>query len=166
MLEQDAAGGTWKATHYLNSPSDEHALRFSPDGKWVIFCSVESGRHELYAQRFTGSQSGPEDAASGRVQISSTGHSGSCWWSPDGKEIRYVDGDQQVMSVEVQTEPAFSASTPKRLYDLKQLKSLGFSWTPDGRLMVILPGENEQVTKIDLVLNFADELRAKLGPSK
>lgn len=166
MLEQDAAGGTWKATHYLNSPSDEHALRFSPDGKWVIFCSVESGRHELYAQRFTGSQSGPEDAASGRVQLSSTGHNGSCWWSPDGKEIRYVDGDQQVMSVEVQTEPTFSASTPKRLYDLKQLKSLGFSWTPEGRLMLILPGENEQVTKIDLVLNFADELRAKLGPSK
>ncbi len=166
MLAQDAAGGTWKATPYLNSPSDEHALRFSPDGKWVIFCSVESGRHELYAQRFTGAQSGPADAASGRVQISSTGHNGSSWWSPDGKEIRYVDGDEQVMSVEVQTEPTFSASIPKRLYSMKELKSRGFSWTPDGRVMVILPGDNEQVTKIDLVLNFADEVRAKLAPSK
>lgn len=143
MLEQQAEGGAWKATPYLNSPSDEHALRFSPDGKWVIFCSVESGRHELYAQRFTGAESGAKDAASGRVQLSSTGHNGACWWSPDGKEIRYIDGDQQVMSVEVQTEPTFSASIPKKLYALKDLKTRNFAWTPDGHLMVILPGENE-----------------------
>ncbi|MBL8760937.1 MAG: serine/threonine-protein kinase [Phycisphaerae bacterium] len=166
MLEQEAGSPTWRATPYLNSPSDEHALRFSPDGKWVIFCSVESGRHELYAQRFTGAGSGEKDAASGRVQLSSTGHNGACWWSQDGKEIRYIDGDQQVMSVEVQTEPTFSASLPKKLYSLKELKSRNFSWTPDGRLMVILPGENEQVTKVDLVVNFIDEVRAKLPPSK
>ncbi|MCC6229995.1 MAG: protein kinase [Phycisphaerales bacterium] len=162
MLEQEAGSPTWRATPYLNSPSDEHALRFSPDGKWVIFCSVESGRHELYAQPFSGAESGAKDATSGRVQISSTGHNGACWWSPDNKEIRYIDGDQQVMSVEVHTEPTFSASPPKKLYGLKDLKSRNFSWTPDGRLMVILPGENEQVTKIDLVVNFTEEVRNKL----
>lgn len=166
MLEQEAGSATWKATPYLNAPSDEHALRFSPDGKWVIFCSVESGRHELYAQRFTGAESGAKDAASGRVQLSSTGHNGASWWSPDGKEIRYVDADQQVMSIEVQTEPTFSASIPKRLHSLKELKTRYFSWTPDGRLMVILPGENEQVTRVDLIVNFTDEVRAKLSPSK
>lgn len=100
------------------------------------------------------------------MHTSSTGHGGMCWWSPDGKEIRYVDGDEQVMSVEVQTDPTFSASIPTRPYSMKELKSRGFSWTPDGRVIVILPGENEQVTKIDLVLNFADEVHAKLAPSK
>lgn len=169
MLEQEAGGGggaTRKATPYLNSPASEHTLRFSPDGKWVVFCSVESGRHELYAQRFTGATSGPQDAAAGRVQISTNGHDGVCWWSPDGKEIRYIDGDKQVMSVQVQTEPIFSVSLPKMLYSFKDLKTRNFSWSPDGRLMVILLAENEQPTKIDLVVNFADELRAKLPTRK
>lgn len=166
MLEQEAGGATWKATPYLNSRADEHALRFSPDGKWVVFCSVESGRHELYAQRFTGTGSGAKDAASGRVQLSTTGHNGACWWSSDGKEIRFMDGDKQVMSVDVQIEPSFSASMPKPLYSLKDLNTENFSWTPDGRLMVILKGDSEQPNKINLVVNFMDELRAKLGPAK
>jgi len=166
MLEREAGGTTWKATPYLNSSADEHALRFSPDGKWVIFCSVASGRHELYAQRFTGAGSGVQDAAAGRIQISTTGHDGMCWWSPDGKEIRYIDGDRQVMSVEVKTEPTFSASMPKVLYSLKDLKTRNFAWAPDGRMMVILQGENERTTKIDLVVNVVDEVREKMKAAK
>jgi len=164
MLEQEAVGQAWKATPYLNSRADEHALRFSPDGKWVLFCSVESGRHELYVQPFTGAGSGVEDARSGRVQISTNGHDGSGWWSPDGKEIRFVDSDKQVVSVEVKTEPTLSLSLPKVLYSIKELKTRNFSWTPDGRLMVVLQGESEQTTKIDLVVNFAEEVRSKLAP--
>ena len=169
MLEQEvggSAGAKWKATPYLNSPADEHALQFSPDGKWVLFCSVESGGHELYVQRFTGTGLGAKDTASGRIQISTSGHDGGCWWSPDGKEIRFVDGEKQVMSVEVKTEPTFSASLPKVLYSLKELKTKNRSWAPDGRLMVILEGENERANKIDLVVNFAEEIRAKMGMVK
>ncbi len=170
MLEREAGGGggegvAWKATPYLNSPADEHALRFSPDGKWVVFCSVESGRHELYVQRFTGAGSGAQDA-SGRVQVSTSGHDGAIWWSADGKEVRFIDGDRQVMSVEVTTEPTFSASLPKVLYSIKDLKTRNFAWAPDGRLMVILEGENERPNRIDLVVNFLDELRAKLPARK
>jgi Tol biopolymer transport system component len=166
MLEQDAEAATWKPTPYLNSPADEHALRFSPDGKWVLFCSVESGRHELYMQRFTSAASGAEDTKSGRVQVSTNGHDGAAWWSPDGKEIRFVDGDRQVVSVEVKTEPTLAVSLPKPLYSFKELKTTSFTWGPDGRLMVILQGENEQASRIDLVVNFAEEIRAKMGTAK
>lgn len=166
MLEKDEASTKWKSTPYLNSPTDEHALRFSPDGKWVLFCSVESGRHELYAQRFTGTGAGAEDTTSGRIQVSTNGHEGVAWWSPDGKEIRFVDAERKVVSLDVKTEPTFSVSLPKPLYSLKELKIRNFAWAPDGRLMAILQGENEQANRIDLVLNFADEMRAKLGPAK
>lgn len=166
MLEQITAGAPWKVTSYLNSPADEHALRFSPDGKWVMFCSVESGRHELYAQRFTGAGSGAQDAAAGRVQISTNGHDGNGWWSPDGKEIRFIDGDKQVMSVDVQTEPTFSVSLPKLLYSFKEAKTRNHSWTPDGRVMAILEGDNERPNRIDLVVNFLNELRVKVPVPK
>ncbi|MBS0192284.1 MAG: protein kinase [Phycisphaerales bacterium] len=166
MLKQEAGTAAWKATPYLNSPADEHALRFSPDGKWVLFCSVESGRHELYAQRFTGVESGAEDAKSGRVQVSTNGHEGAAWWSPDGKEIRFIDSDKQLVSVEVKTDPTFSASLPKALFSIKDLKTRGLSWTPDGRLMFIRQGETDLINRIDLVINFAEEVRAKMGGTK
>jgi len=166
MLERDAGGAAWKATPYLDSPANEHSLRFSPDGKWVLFCSVESGRHELYAQRFTGATSGPQDAAAGRVQVSTSGHDGACWWSPDGKEIRYIDSDKQVMSVQVQTEPGFSASLPKLLYSVKEIKNRSGNWSPDGRMMVGLEGENERPNRIDVFVNFLDEVRTKIAGVK
>lgn len=165
MLEQEA-GGAWKATPYLNSPADEHALRFSPDGKWVLFCSVESGRHELYMQPFTGVGSGAQDAAAGRVQVSTNGHDGAAWWSPDGKELRFIDVDRQVVSIEVKTEPTLAVSLPKVLYSIKELKTRNFSWSPEGRLMVILQGENEQASRIDLVVNFMSELQGKVAGAK
>jgi len=115
---------------------------------------------------FTGAGSGAQDAASGRVQISTNGHDGAAWWSPDGKEIRFIDAERQVVSVEVKTEPAFSVSLPKVLYSLKELKTRNFSWSPDGRLMVILQGENELANRIDLVVDFLEELRAKIPPAK
>ena len=77
-----------------------------------------------------------------------------------------IDAERQVVSVELKTEPAFSASLPKALYSLKELKTRNSSWSPDGRLMVILEGENERANKIDLVVNFAEEIRAKLGTAK
>jgi Tol biopolymer transport system component len=166
MLEQEADGAAWKATPYLNSPADEHALRFSPDGKWVVFCSVDSGRHELYAQRFTGAASGAKDAASERVQVSTNGHDGGVWWSPDGTEIRYVDGDRQVVSVNIKTEPTFSASLPRVLYSIKDQKIRSFSWAPDGRLMAILQSASEQANRIDLIVNFDEEIRPKMNAAK
>jgi hypothetical protein len=33
-------------------------------------------------------------------------------------------------------------------------------------LMVILQGENELASRIDLVVNFAEEIRAKMGGAK
>ncbi|MBL8962484.1 MAG: hypothetical protein KF787_12245 [Phycisphaeraceae bacterium] len=109
---------------------------------------------------------GWEDAQAGRVQITTNGHDGAAWWSPNGGEIRFVDGEKQVVSVGVKTEPILSVSMPKVLYSIKNLKTRNSSWAPDGRLMVILRGENELATHIDLVINFADEIQAKMGAAR
>jgi eukaryotic-like serine/threonine-protein kinase len=165
MLEPHTGSPTWKATPYLHSPAGESSLRMSPDGKWVRFTSDESGRNELYVQPFTGAAGG-EDARSRRTRISTGGATDSGWWSPDGTEIRYFDSDSQLISVQVQTEPSFSVSPPKVLYSIKDLKIRDVTFAPDGRVMVVLQGENEQATKIDLVVNFADEVRARMADSK
>lgn len=154
--------GGWVARPYLTAPSNEDSPRFSPDGKWIRFMGDESGRSELYVQRFTGAGAGEADARAGRTQVSTAGAVGSGWWSADGKEIRYIDADSRVMSVQVETSPTLSVSLPKQIANLKDIKYRTWAFGPDGRLMLVLEGENERAYRIDLVVNFIDEMRERL----
>jgi nitrate reductase NapAB chaperone NapD len=70
------------------------------------------------------------------------------------------------MSVEVKTEPTLSVSVSKALSSLKDVKTRSTTWAPDGRLMVILEGENVRADRIDLIVNFEEEIRAKMGAAK
>ncbi|UCF37155.1 MAG: protein kinase [Acidobacteriota bacterium] len=60
-------------------PFAEFSPSFSPDGRWVAYSSIESGRPEVYVQRFEGA---------GRWQVSTLGGLYPKW-SPDGKAIYY-----------------------------------------------------------------------------
>lgn len=123
----------------------------------------------MYVQRFTGAGAGPADARSGRVQISTaTGVRGGGWWSPDGKEIRFVDGDFQVLSVKIQTEPTLSPSLPNPLSSMKDLQPRirNVVFAPDGRPLVIMKAEDEGNKRLDVIVNFADEMRAKVDAAK
>ncbi len=166
LLQQGENSQDWVAKPYLESKANEGWLGFSPDGKWVQFISTQSGRNELYVQRFTGAGSGADDAKSGRVQVSSNGVGWDAWWGDDGKEIRYLDADGQLMSVQVQPGPSFSTSVPKPLCSIKELKLSGRAFAPDGRLLAVMQGQEEQRAKIDLVVNVLDEIRAKLAAAK
>jgi serine/threonine-protein kinase len=164
LLERQAGSTQWVAKAYLKSPFKEGVAKFSPDEKWVLISSSQSGRYELYAQRFTGD--GDADAKAGRFQVT-TGGARDVWWSPDGKEIRYLDSDSQVCSLQVKTDPTFSVTDMKVLYSIKDLKIQSRTFAPDGRLMVVLQGESERTTKtVGLVINFLDELRAKMATGK
>lgn len=164
MLEERPGDAAWEARSYLGTPAAEEGLRFSPDGKWVSFTTDESGQREVYVQRFGGAAAGSEDARSSRTQLSSGGVYGAAWWSRDGKEMRYFDIDSQLMSVQVQTQPTFTASAPRVLYSVKDYNHRTATTSPDGRLLVVLKGENERATKIDVIVNFTEEWKDKLPP--
>jgi len=90
------------------SPADETEGQFSPDGKWVVFVSNESGRQEVYLQAF------PESA--GRTQVSIAGGT-QVRWSADGREIFYIAPDGRMMAVSFSPGPAEPAvSTPVALF--------------------------------------------------
>lgn len=163
ILQQDGSK-SWVAKPYMATPVNEAIEKFSPDGKWVAITSSQSGRQEVYVQPFTGE--GEADLRAGRRQISTVG-GGTVWWSRDGKEIRYLDFDSNVMSVQIKTEPEFSVGEPRALYSIKEVKSRQVAFAPDGRLMVILQGQSEQTTaSVGLIVNFVDEIRAKLATEK
>jgi Tol biopolymer transport system component len=75
-----------------NSRFAERMGEFSPDGRWVVYETDESGRPEIVAQAF------PQ--AGGKWPVSTTGGAAPRW-SADGKEIYYVAPDGKLMAVAV-----------------------------------------------------------------
>jgi dipeptidyl aminopeptidase/acylaminoacyl peptidase len=159
LLRREAQGTNWIADEYLRGVPNGMDLQFSPDGRLVCYASDESGRPELYVQRFTGS--GSEDASAGRHQVSNGGWGQLIWWSPDGKEIRYIDSESRVMSVQMNVEPTLSTALPKPLFGIKDLTVYRSGFAPDGRLLAVLQGEGERANRINVVVNFFDEMRAR-----
>lgn len=72
----------------------------------------------------------PASGAAGRWQISTEGGTDPRWALPD--EIAYLQGSR-IMSVSVETTPAFSAGTPRLLVDRN---ASDFDLARDGRILI------------------------------
>ncbi|MEQ1757194.1 MAG: protein kinase [Vicinamibacterales bacterium] len=84
--------------------------QFSPDGRWIAFESIESGRAEIYVQPFPG----PGE----RTQVSTSGGS-QARWRRDGRELYYISLDDKLMAVSVGPSPdgrALALSAPVALF--------------------------------------------------
>jgi eukaryotic-like serine/threonine-protein kinase len=85
--------------------------RFSPDGRWILYSSNESGKNEVSVRPF--------DAAAGAVGEAipvTSGGGRTPLWRADGKEIFYLTADGMVMALEVNTASGFHAGTAKALF--------------------------------------------------
>jgi Tol biopolymer transport system component len=76
----------------------QHSSRFSPDGKWIAYTSVETGRFEVFVQLF------PRTGAKFEVTKEGEGHA---LWSPNGKEL-FFDNNRQLFAVSVRTNGTFT----------------------------------------------------------
>jgi serine/threonine-protein kinase len=155
--------GDRKAQPFLQTPAREGAPQFSPDGRWLAYSSDESGRREVYAQPYPG--------PGGKYLISTEG-GGEPVWNRNGRELFYRSGDK-MMSVEITTQPSFTAGKPKLLferpYDLSGGTFPNYDVSPDGqRFLMVKPVEPEQAgpTQINVVLNWTEELKRLVPTGK
>jgi hypothetical protein len=105
--------------------SEEWAARFSPDGQWIAYDSNESGRSEIYLQRFPG--------PGGKVQVSTSG-GGRPHWRGDGRELYYLAPGKRLMSVPI-TMPGsdVEVGTPTVLFTAPATTADVFLPSPDGQ---------------------------------
>jgi dipeptidyl aminopeptidase/acylaminoacyl peptidase len=151
----------------LNQDYQEIQPKISPNGRWIVYASNESGKGEIYVRSFP-------DVNQGRWQVS-TGGGDSPLWSPDGRELFYLNGDA-VMVVSVTTEPSFNIlGTPKVLFRGTYVSAMpgpdGTPWDihPDGkRFLMMKPPASTGATpvaagprKINIVLNWFEELKQR-----
>jgi Tol biopolymer transport system component len=82
LMQQPLDGGASRPL--LRTNFNERWANLSPDGRWVAYCSDESGRPEIYVQAFPGLGS--------KLRVSTSGGTFPLWRS-DGKEIIFYGTD-------------------------------------------------------------------------
>ena len=107
---------------FVSSRAVEGSAKFSPDGKWVAYCSTESGRAEVFIQPWPGP--GP------KIQISSDGGADPIW-RRDGKELFYRNGDK-MMAVTIDMGPPLRAGRPVQLWEGPYSQGMSSSCGPPG----------------------------------
>ncbi len=145
--------GDRKSSPLLQTAYDDREVRFSPDGRYVVFLSDESGGNEAYVA--------PVAAAGEKIRISSGGierGTGLVRWSRDGSEIFYFSGTQ-LISVPVRTVHSLSLGQPSPLFSLKEGTVLaGFDVSPDGkRFLTVAEEPAPEKPPLHVVLNWTVE---------
>jgi eukaryotic-like serine/threonine-protein kinase len=125
----------------------------SPDGRYIVYQSNESGRAEIYVQSFPG--------AAGKWQVSAAGGSDASWRT-DGREIFYRAPDQKIMAVDIGSGSDFQAGIPRPLFPGQFQTSRArnkYVATSDGqRFLLVAPLGREAMTPTTIVVNWSAEL--------
>jgi hypothetical protein len=141
----------------LDTDSQEGVAQFSPDGKWIVYMTEETGRIEVYIQPFP--QTGEV------IQVSTDG-GGSPRWRGDGAEIFYLDLEGRLMAVALSfTESGLQPSPPKELFqpELPQRGFIGvrnvYDVSSDGqRFLVMVDSSETQPSTIVVVTDWTRRL--------
>ena len=127
--------------------------QLSPDGRWMAYSSVVSGREEVYVRPFPG--------PGARRSVSVAGGD-SPRWSRDGRELFFTSSNQKMYSVAVGPGGAFSA--PRLLFEGRfkpaPNTNTNYDVMRDGRFLFIEQSRAQNsVTQIEVVLNWFSQLR-------
>lgn len=151
--------GERKPEPFLRTPFSEFFSSFSPDGRWIVYTSDESGRYEVYVRPYPG--------PGGKWQVSTEGGEEPVW-SANGQELFYRNGEKWMVA-SVQTKPDFRAQTPRLLFENYFINVPGLSHyvSPDGqRQVMIQPVGQETPKQINVVLNWFEELKQHVPTGK
>ncbi len=141
------------------SPFQEQFPTLSPDGRWLVFSSDQSGEHQVYVRPLTGDGD--------QIQVSLTGGTEPLW-SPDGKTLYYrgrEGGVDAMIAATVRTMPELAIVERRTLFSMADYVSstphANFAVSPDGRTFALVrrnPG-----TRIVIIQNLPALMRELQG---
>ncbi|HWC95721.1 MAG TPA: protein kinase [Candidatus Sulfopaludibacter sp.] len=122
----------------------------SPDGKWIAYHSNESGRPEIYVQRFPpGSERWPVSTSGGNTAL----------WAAGGRELVYR-ADAKEWAVEIRTAGAkLEPGMPQKLFDGPS-GWMSMDAAPDGRkFLFAVPSADSLRQPLTVVVNWQSALK-------
>jgi hypothetical protein len=136
----------------VQTMSDELRGQFSPDVHWIAFQSNDSGRAEIYVQRFPGPATKWPVSVNGGKQVR---------WRLDGKELFYIALDGRLMAVPFHVAPnaqipqvgapfALFAPPLGGMFDERQQ----YMVSPDGTQFLVAAVSEEANSPITVILNW------------
>ncbi len=127
--------------------------RLSPDGRWLVYTSNESGNVQIYVQPFPG--------PGGKWQVSNDGGS-EPFWRGDGKELYYLSADRGLMAVSVDAASGFHTGTPRPLFHADVPGSYvtrnRYCVSGDGERFLLVSTRMSELPPITVVLNWTAEI--------
>jgi Tol biopolymer transport system component len=162
-IGEKTAGDLWllplfgdrQSKPYLATQFAESWGKVSPDGRWLVYQSNESGRPEIYVQSF------PEP---GQKVIVSKGGGTLPRWRRDGRELYYVAPDDKLMAVPVEPGANISVGTPVALFEVgsygRRNNRYVYDVSADGqRVLLLRPLEDATTRPLTVVQNWTELLK-------
>jgi Tol biopolymer transport system component len=155
--------GDRKSFPIARTNADEREGQFSPDVRWVSYVSNETGIDEVYIQSFPDAIAKYQVTANGGVDPR---------WGRDGRELFYVAPDGKLMAVAIHVAADGRSLTwepPVALFLVRLATGASVTVGPgsrpqyavasDGRFLMNVPMDDNVVSPISIVLNWADLLK-------
>ena len=141
------------------SGAAERYPAWSPDGKWVVYFSDQSGEYELTVR---GAESGASVTNSGERMLThlGPGFRYQPWWSPDSKKIAWIDKAMQIWVYDFDAKTNRLVDREKWLYN-DDLMRFRLSWSPDSRWLAYagdLPNHNTAIMLYDYTNGVARQM--------
>jgi dipeptidyl aminopeptidase/acylaminoacyl peptidase len=138
---------------FLQSTFHKTQAQVSPDGRWIAYTSYESGKDEVYVQRFPTPGDKRQISVDGGVQPR---------WRRDSTELFYLATDQNLMAVPVKTGGTFEAGSPVPLFRTRLLPQgsqalffyTAYDVSADGQRFVLNVPPEDPGAPITVVLNW------------
>lgn len=160
--------GTWKPL--IQTAASESAPAISPDGRWLAYTSNETGRFEVYVQRFPELEDRRQISLGGGIRPN---------WPADGREFTYLGGRDGVpetvmrvtLDIDEDTPPSLVVGTPERLFDWRYFSTPGatrqHAVSADGQRFLMIATEDGASAgagraEINVVLDWHSELMERV----
>jgi len=138
----------------------ERSAVFSPEGKWVVYESDETGQFEIYAQKFTV----PPSNSPVRSQLTDQGGRFPRW-RRDGRELYFVAGDGRLVALPVSTtDSTFVPGSPEPLFSLPLSVSGASTFMYDAaagrrRFVIIAAADDAARDRVNVLVNWPSQRR-------
>ncbi len=145
--------GAHRLVPFVASPAAESSGRISPDGRWVVYVSNESGVNQVYV--IPASHEGGT-ALSAKWQISFDGGAYPVW-SHDGGEIVYLEPSLNLSRVAVSSDGAggLRFGTPEAMFGTTLMADqASFDLAPDGQSLILNHFGEAQSRPLRMILDW------------